>query len=114
MFLDSYFGVNFCNLGFHCECVLYGCFKVSQNTLSILIECIGKGILILMLFSIALENYFFHTLQGTKFLYLNVSSCFDVNSILFVLSKKRKKYSSCMFWIEPKQKNCWEKIETIV
>jgi hypothetical protein len=75
---------------------------------------IGKGILILMLFSIALGNYFFHTSQGTKFLYSNPSSCFDVDLILFVLSKKRKIYSSRMFWIEPKQKIHQEKVETVL
>jgi len=75
---------------------------------------IGKGILILMLFSIALGNYFFHTSQGTKFLYVITSSCFDVDPILFVLSKKRKKYSSRMFWIEPKQKIHSGKVETII
>jgi hypothetical protein len=75
---------------------------------------IGKNILILMLFSIALRNYFFYTSQGTKFLYSNASSCFDMGPILFVLSKKRNNYSSCMFWIELKQKIHWEKVETIV
>jgi hypothetical protein len=37
-----------------------------------------------------------------------------VDPILFVLLKKKKKYSSCMFWIELKQKIHWEEVEAIV
>jgi hypothetical protein len=65
-----------------------------------------------MLFSIILENYFFHTSQATK--YQDASSCFDVHPILSVLLKKKRNYPSCMFWIELKQKICWEEVETIV
>jgi hypothetical protein len=42
---------------------------------------IEKVILIWMLFSIILENYFFHTSQATK--YQDASSCFDVDPILY-------------------------------
>jgi hypothetical protein len=63
---------------------------------------IEKVILIWRLFSIILENYFFHTSQAIK--YQDASSCFDVYPILSVLLKKKRNYSSCMFWIELKQK----------
>ncbi len=68
-----------------------------------------------MLFSIALGNYFFHTSQGTMFFYSNASSCFDVDPILFVLSKKRKKYSSCMLKIlNPNKKFIGKKLKPFV
>jgi hypothetical protein len=73
---------------------------------------IEKVILIWMLFSIILENYFFHTSQATK--YQNVSSCFDVDQILSILLKKKRNYSFSMFWIEFKQKIHWEEVEAIV
>ncbi len=49
----------------------------------------------------------------TKFLYWNASSWFDVDPILFALSKKRRNYSSRMFRIESKQKIHWEEVRPI-
>ncbi len=46
-----------------------------------------KVILIWMLFSITLGNYFFHISQATKYLYRIASSCINFDLISFVLSK---------------------------
>jgi hypothetical protein len=37
-----------------------------------------------------------------------------VDPILFAMLNKRKNYSSCMFWIEPKQKTHWKEVEAIL
>jgi hypothetical protein len=47
-------------------------------------------------------------------LHQNASSCFDVDPILFAMLNKKKNYSPCMFWIEPKQKTHWKEVEAIV
>jgi len=86
-------------------CFIIGLLQVfSKDIVNMDQMFIGKVILNFMVFSIILGNYIFHISQVTKNLYQNASSCFDVDPILFAMSNKRKKYSSCIFWIEPKQK----------